>query len=370
MLGWTGIGRYTRRLVEELADVDPALDLLLVTGPAGVAGWRPPTSVRVAATTTARPHRPREQLVLPSLLRRLQPDLVHFPHLSVPVAYRHPFVLTVHDLTLLRYPARPGRSPLTSARRVVKQQAGRATLRQALAHAAIVLTPSHHTAQDVVATFGVDPAKVVAVPNGIDPPAPATDPVPGLDPHRPFAVYVGNCHPHKNVGLAIEAVARLARDGTDLRLVIAGPDGAWTDHLRHQTAQRRLADRVVFTGPVSDTQLTWLYRHAALLVQPSLAEGFGFTGLEAMAHGLPVVAARSSCLPEIYGDAASWFAPHDPAGAAAAMAAVLGGPERRRRLVAAGLTQARRYSWRATAEAVLARYREAVGAGMRRGAAA
>jgi len=366
MLGWTGIGRYTRRLIDELVVVDPELELVLLVGPAGTGDWRPPDGAAAQVRTSARPHRPREQVALPLLLRRQRPDLVHFPHFSVPVAYRGPFVVTVHDLTLLRYPARPGRSPATVARRHVKQRVGRATMGWAVRHAAVVLTPSQHTADDVVDTFGVDPAKVVAVPNGVDPPSAEPVAVPAVDPQRPFVLYVGNCHPHKNVGVVVDAVARLAASGrADLRLVLAGPGGPWTDRLCRQVRDRGLDERVQWTGPVSDAQLAWLYRHASVLVQPSLAEGFGFTGLEAMASGLPVVAARSSCLPEVYGDAACWFDPTDANDLADRLVTLLGDPARRGALVAAGAAQAARYRWRTTAETVAACYRQAARAASR-----
>lgn len=365
MLGWTGIGRYTRRLLEELPAAADDVELVLLVHPADHPQLPAALAARVTTVAVAaRPHRPAEQTALPRVLGRLHADLVHFPHFSVPLAYRGRFVVTVHDLTLLRYPARPGHDPATEARRVVKQRVGRLTMRWAVQHAARVITPSRFTADDLQTTFGVPDERIVVVPNGVDaPPAPDADvrPVPGVPAGRPFVLYVGNCHPHKRVAVAVEAVARLADGGhPDVRLVVTGPGGPWTDRLLDDLRGGGRDHLVHHTGVVTDAELAWLYDRAAVLVQPSEAEGFGLTGLEAMAHGLPVVAARASCLPEVYGDAAAWFAPGDAADLASRLAAVLDDPTQCQRLVDAGRRRAARFTWHTTAAATLAVYRQAM----------
>lgn len=379
MLGWTGIGRYTRRLLQELAAIDRTDEFVVTVRRADLATWEPPGPNVTPVVADLRPHRVREQLAMPVILRRLRPDLVHFPHYNVAVGHRGPFVVSVQDLTMLRFPSRPGASPAVRLNAVVKHAVGTSTVRWATSHARLVLTPSRFVAGDLARTFGLPAARTVPIHLGVDPPdaagpaasaaagrsgdgtdlwlGDATSQVPGVPPGAPFLLHVGNMFPHKNLPVAVAAIERLA--GDNVHLVLTGADDPWCARLRAAVDGSPARHRVVFTGPVSDTQLGWLYRHAALLVLPSLSEGFGLTGLEAMVHGLPVLAARSSCLPEVYGDAAAYFDPGDPAELAEAAATLLGDQSRRQRLADAGRHHASRFSWRATAEATLACYRAA-----------
>jgi len=111
---------------------------------------------------------------------------------------------------------------------------------------------------------------------------------------------------------------------------------------------------------VSEGELRWLYEHCAAYVFPSLSEGFGLPGLEAMQHGAPVVSSNATCLPEVYGDAAHYFDPLDVQAMADAINEVITDKDLRARLIAAGHTQAATYSWKRMAEQTLAVYKTAL----------
>lgn len=149
----------------------------------------------------------------------------------------------------------------------------------------------------------------------------------------PYVVYTGNLYPHKNIPLLIRAV-ELAK--IDLEVVCT-----------RSVFEKRLpvSARVQYLGRLTDEQLVNLYRGAVAFVFPSLIEGFGLPGLEAMAAGLPVIAARASCLPEIYGDAALFFDPHDPVDLADKIRALLIDKKLRQSLIAKGQQQVKKYSW-------------------------
>jgi glycosyltransferase involved in cell wall biosynthesis len=168
----------------------------------------------------------------------------------------------------------------------------------------------------------------------------------------PFFLYVGSAYPYKNLARLIEAFALV--DGR-YRLVLAGDQEDFGAALKE-----RASERVVFTGPVSEPELAALYAGALAYAFVSLSEGFGLPGLEAMAAGVPVVAARAASLPEVYGDAALYCDPHDVGSIASALSEVAENEGLRAGLAALGRRKAAEFSWTRTAEQTLAVYCEAL----------
>jgi glycosyltransferase involved in cell wall biosynthesis len=166
--------------------------------------------------------------------------------------------------------------------------------------------------------------------------------------------------PHKNLGRLIDAFVVLQKTYPELVLVLAGKKDA--NYARHEERVRREGIyNVVFTGFVSEGQLRWLYENCAVYVFPSLSEGFGLPGLEAMVHGAPVVSSNATCLPEVYGEAAHYFDPLDTSDMAAKIGEVLYDEALRSNLIKKGKEQAAKYSWRRTAEQTLEVYEKALG---------
>jgi len=151
---------------------------------------------------------------------------------------------------------------------------------------------------------------------------------------KPFLVYTGNLYPHKNVGVLIKAAEKLK---INVAIVCA-----------RSIFEKRLpvSPYAHFLGRLSDGELAELHHEASAFIFPSLIEGFGLPGLEAMAVGLPVIAARASCLPEIYGDAALYFDPYSADDLVAKIQLLLSDEKLRSSLIAKGLKQAKKYSWR------------------------
>jgi glycosyltransferase involved in cell wall biosynthesis len=140
-----------------------------------------------------------------------------------------------------------------------------------------------------------------------------------------------------------------------LKLVLAGKSDPNYKRIKQSVSDRDIKN-VIFTGFISEGSLRWLYEHCAAYIFPSLSEGFGLPGLEAMVHGAPVVSSRATCLPEVYGDAAHYFNPLDVDDIVKAVNDVLTDEKLRQRLIAAGLVQAKKYSWQRMAEQTLAVY--------------
>lgn len=155
---------------------------------------------------------------------------------------------------------------------------------------------------------------------------------------KEYLIYVGNLYPHKNIPILISAAEQLK---IELHIVCA----------RTVFADRLPKSKYVhFLGQLSDQQLIKQYQEALAFVFPSLIEGFGLPGLEAMSLGCPVIAARASCLPEIYGDAALYFDPYSVDDLVAKIQLLLSDEKLRSTLIAKGLKQAKKYSWRKMAQ--------------------
>jgi glycosyltransferase involved in cell wall biosynthesis len=268
-------------------------------------------------------------------VRRAGADVLHCPMpLAPPLAHSTPTVVTVNDAIAWDHPEWLTREHALHARLV---------LAPALRRAAVVVVPSAHTRERLVARVrGLDPAAVAVTPYGIGAqftPGPAAD-------VEPFLLAVGTLQPRKNLETALRAFEQLVADGLEHRLTIAGGRG-WRDAtLLERIAASPAAARIDRVGHITDAELLTLYRSAACLLYPSRAEGFGFPPLEAMACGTPAVAARAGSLPEVVGNAAPLVEPDDAAALASAVAGVIADPAPWRER---GLAQASRFSWAACA---------------------
>jgi glycosyltransferase involved in cell wall biosynthesis len=243
--------------------------------------------------------------------------------------------VTVHDLQHETYPEFFSLAEL-AYRRVL--------YRRAVTSSRIVIAISEHARETLIATYGLDPARVVAIPLGID----QNRLRPGDEPRLPFLLYPANPWPHKNHVRLYEAFALLRHVRPDLRLVLTGSG--------HVAAS--LPVGVETRGRVPDDELISLYRTASALVFPSLYEGFGLPPLEAMACGCPVTVSRATSLPEVCGDAAEYFDPLSPEDIARAIAAVLDDPDA---YVQRGLARARLFTWEGTARSHEDVYRRLAG---------
>ncbi len=280
-----------------------------------------PQRLLAMAAATARPG---------PLRRRLRgADVVHYP-LTLRIPPLAPSVVTLHDLQHLDLPDLFPRSEL-----LFRKLAWHRSVRTADR----VIVPSEFVRERAVATLGLDPARIDVVPLGLDHAALG----PGGAEREPFLLYPARRWRHKNHERLFEAFALVRRERPELRLVLTG-GGDFSSVPEGVDARGHLP----WAGVVD------LMQRASALVFPSLYEGFGQPPLEAMACGCPVASSNAGALPEVVGDAALLFDPHDPAAIAKGVLDLLADPapwsER-------GLARARHFSWDATARATDAVYR-------------
>jgi len=341
-----GIGRLTRELFTALFELDDVnyYSLLFARSPASDLS-SVPAQPNLYLTRLPLPERwqtvlwQRLRLPLWADLLAGGVDVFHAPDFVLAPVRSARTVLTVHDLT---FEIRP-ECAVPSLRRYLRRAVPRSV------HAADrVLADSRATADDLVRLYRVPAAKLEVVYSAASErfrPLAAGEAerlLAGLEIPRPFILTAGTLQPRKNIARLIDAFESL-----DLphHLVIVGARG-W---LYEGVLEKLSAPRVVAPGYVSDEQLAALYNLAELFVCPSLYEGFGLPALEAMSCGTPVAVSNVSSLPEVTGSAALTFDPEDTTAIAGAVRRLAAEPAMRAELSAAGLEQAKRFSWRSSA---------------------
>lgn len=347
----TSSGRYVERLLHYLQIVDTVNRYTVLLKPSDIDGWVPSSANFVKQATPYKEFSWGEQLGFRGQISALRADLVHFPFAQQPIWYSGPVVTTVQDLTTLRFD-NPDKNPLVFR---IKQRVYSYVIKRAARKSSRVIVPTQFVKDDLVKFSGVDPAKVSVTLEAAEPIMAAAEVVHGLH-GKQFIMYVGRPTPHKNLERLIAAFSSLRAQHPDLLLVLAGKIDA-----NYRSLGAKVPAGVVFTDFVSEGQLRWLYENCSAYVFPSLSEGFGLPGLEAMVHGAPVVSSNATCLPEVYGSAAHYFDPLNVQAMADAINEVLTDKNLRKSLIEAGHIQSAKYSWRRMAEETLEVYREALG---------
>jgi len=342
MIENAGIGRFLKQLLVGLTR-DERFRVTLVGRPERLGAYA--NDRQVAIVSCAAPlYSLREQIELPVRIPRC--DLLYVPHYVIPLLYRGPLVAAVNDLIHLE---RRDFAPSRAA-----QWYARAMITVAVRRARRVVTLSSYSRDRLVALTGAPKERFEVVYPSVD--AHFFQPV---DPrHRaeiraryglqaPYFLFVGSAKPHKNLATLIRAFDLVRRRGSGYDLAIVGQFSGIRSNIELLTqlvAERSLHAWVRFLGPIPDEHLAAVYGAAELFVFPSLAEGFGLPPLEAMACGTPVLAARSTAVPEVCADAAEYYdSAEDPEALAEAMLSLSRDAERRARLRALGKQRARQF---------------------------
>jgi glycosyltransferase involved in cell wall biosynthesis len=360
-LGDFGIGTYIRNLVQALARLDKESRYTLVTLPKDaqeLAGLG-------SNFRTAEYSRPDTDVIqnaaFPFFLRGLHPDLVHIPLNSVPYWLQRPYVVTIHDMSSLLYPARG------DVRGAMHQE----RYRRGAARAERIIAVSHSTRRDIESFMHIPTERIRTIYSAPDPSF-AQEPDTSQDQQilqrysiqPPFILYAGTIRPQKNVPRLVEAFAVIRSElenhplFSQLKLVIIGDELSRYPAVRRAVVATRVEPFVRFLGFVPLDTLKVFYRAATIFAFPSLHEGFGLAPLEAMACGTPVVASDVPALVEAVGDAAELVTPDNLFDVARGLRAVLLDESRRRELSRIGRARAQKFDWDDTGRSVLDVYRE------------
>ncbi len=394
----SGNGRYLRNLVKSLIQIDQENEYFLLLlkkdfGDKLLSGSRVKSGMTSVGDKEANFHKIladfkwyglKEQFELPKLLRKINPDLVHFPHFNVPIFYQGKFVVTIHDLIHQHFSMARAtlHNPLTHR---IKQFGYKQTFRSATHDSARILTPSEFVKKQLMSEWNVPEKKIVVTPEGVDEDierianrkSEKNEKVilNRLGIMKPYIFYIGNAHPHKNVETLIRAFRDLkisvipgAAGNQDednksgsriekLQLVLAGKETYFWKRLKNEF---KGVEGIIFTGQITDEEMVAVYKNAEAFVMPSFEEGFGLPILEAFVSGCPVVVSKQASLPEVGGDAAIYFDPRNIEDLKIKLLKVLTDVRQREKMIKKGFIQAKKFSWQKMAEETLQVYKQSM----------
>ncbi len=348
-----GLGRYLNNLISELSKIDPKneyvlllrkkyFDLLKLPG-----NWK-----KVLADF--RHYSFKEQIILSGLIKKENPDLVHFPHFNVPISYKGKYVVTIHDL-LMHTQKGPLATTLSAPFYFVKRSGYKLVFNAAVKNSAAIIVPSLAIKNELEKGYKEISEKIYVTHEGVDEKISGTGII-KID--SPYFVYVGNAYPHKNLKRLIQATILLNVNRSEkIILVIASARNVFTSRLEKMVSELKAKDVVRLLGFVPDNQLGSLYKNSLGFVFPSLSEGFGLPGLEAMSAGTLVLASGIPIFKEIYDKHAIYFNQLDFSSIEKSMRNVIEMEEsNRKNLIIEGQKFAKRYSWAKMAKETLKIY--------------
>jgi glycosyltransferase involved in cell wall biosynthesis len=358
-----GLGRYTQKLIEYLFKLDQANEYVVFIQREALPYFEnvPPNIEVVLAPYHW--YSLAEQVLLPIKLYQYKLDFVHFPHFNVPLLYRKPFVVTIHDLIISRFPTERA-TTLGPIMYKFKQLAYNLVIHHAAKFAQRIITVSNYSKQDIIDFFKIEPNKIDVTYEAVDGfkgRILSEAEVPTLL-HRygittPYLLYVGNAYPHKNLETLLQVVYQLKKQKRlFFKLVLVGQEDYFYARIQQQAWALDLDKDVVFPGFVPDRDLPHIYQAALAYIFPSKYEGFGLPPLEAMYYNVPVLSSNTSCLPEILGSAALYFDFQDVNGIIKQIFRLQEESELRQQLILAGYQQVQQYSWEHMAKQTLSIY--------------
>jgi len=352
----TGVGRYIRNLVQELQTIDKKNEYILFVRKADYEKVKFQISnfkfqIKIA---DIRWHTIDEQLKLPKILDKENLDLVHFPYFSVPVGYKRPFVMTIHDLIINHFPTgKASKLPLYLYQ--LKRAGYNYVVKKAVERAQKIIVPLNAVRDDMTTTLGVREEKIAVTYEGFDEKIISEDKL-TVDSTKYF-LYVGNAYPHKNIDRMIKAFSIFkSLQNEDIKLLLIGKDDYFYKKLDEKIDKENYSG-IVIKNNVKDKELANYYQNALGLIAPSLMEGFGLPVLEAMTSSCLVLASDIPSFREVCVDAAIYFDPYSIADIKEKMDVVYNIDKKtQQKLLRKGLDRSIEFSWKKMAEQTLKVY--------------
>lgn len=341
-----GIGRYVEELAKYLALVDSENEYFLICTENSKLQMLNSKFKKI--TVLSNYYSWAEQTRFVGELNKLKLDLMHFTNFNYPILYRGKFVVTIHDLIHHQFPGQ-------KKSRFFHRLAYRHVIKTAVKRASRVIAVSNATKAEILKIFRVPPERIKVVYEGIDPIFFERHP-----PARsePYLLFVGVWRQYKNLPRLAAAFDILKERHVDLKLVLAGKIDLFYPEIKTAVFSAKHTRDIRVAGFVPDEELPVLIGGAAVLVLPSLVEGFGLPGIEAQAAGVPVAASDIPVLREVLGAGAEYFDPKSARDMADKIDSILANSRKKEPLIRQGKENAKKYDWQKTAAATLQVYQE------------
>ena len=375
-----GFGRFTRELLEAILEIDEANEYIFFINADTEDGDSIPSRVEkivveteVSAIKAASSEGRRSLKDLWAMSRavfRHKTDVFFFPavYSYFPIFNRTKILLTIHDVIADHHPELVFPNKKLHFFWKLKQNA-------AIRQADLILTVSGYSKQQIGEFFNLPNASLRVINEAarpifrrleFDEESKKMLARYDLKHGEKFLLYVGGISPHKNLNTLITAFEQISRNQPEVKLVLIGdykddPFLSAYPSLKKQIAELNLESKVIFTGYVSDEDLVRFYNACALLVFPSLEEGFGLPAMEAMACGTAVAASNCGSLPEVLGNAGGYFNPRDSQNMARTIEGILSDDALRNSMKEIGFFRAEQFQWKKAAEDTLVIFNELAG---------
>lgn len=336
-----GLGRYLINLVEELGKLDKKNEYVLLLRKKYFVSLTLPANWKKVLANLQH-YSFSEQIFLPGIITKEKPDIVHFPHFNVPVSYKGKFVVTIHDMLMHDF-AGLSASTLPWPLYFLKQSVYKFVFRRAVLASSRIIVPSYAVKEGLEKYYDLPDSKIEMIYEGFD--NKITQNETKID--NSYFVYAGNAYPHKNLTRLVEAVVMLNKSSTQkIMLMIASARNVFVKRLEKTIKKLKAGEYVKLLGFVPDAELGSLYKNSLGFVFPSLSEGFGLPGLEAMSIGTLLLASEIPVFKEIYGKNAIYFNPFDFSSIEKTMENVIEmDPDERKNRTEEGQKFSKRYSW-------------------------
>jgi len=271
-----------------------------------------------------------EQIIIPNIISKEKPDIVHFPHFNIPVLTKEKFVITIHDMTMHHQGINATKLPLPLY--LIKKIPYKFVFENAIKRSENIITPSKSVKKEIVKYYGVKPDKIVVCYEGIDDYSGTNNNTfvekKILEKYQlknnNYFFYVGNAYPHKNLEVVVQAISIINKNNHTKHLfAIAGSSNFFMQRLGKKIKKYGASKYVKLLGFVPEQDLGVLYKNSISFIYPSLSEGFGLQGLEAIANGTVLLASDIDIFREVYGSHAFYFNPRDVVSLSSAMVSVL-----------------------------------------------
>lgn len=347
-------GRPVARLLEHLQEIDNEHRYTILLEKSD--DWKPQNkNFSVAYTRFGQfSFNLLNQLFFAWQLYKLKADLIYFTLTpQQPIFYFGKQATLTHDLVMFKF-AKAGRLPKWLHK--LRMQGYRFLMWQSHRKASHVVVPTEFVNDDVCKRYLFVNRKITTMYESSEPILPGNATEPKNNPGE-FIMYTGSAFPHKNLERLITAFGLLKEQHPLLSLVLVGKREYHSKTLQRWAKKQPHYDDIIFTGFIPDEELKWYYQNAKAYIFPSLNEGFGLPGLEAMVHGCPVVSSDASCLPEVNGDAAHYFNPLDIQDMVHKIDEVISNESLRKKLITKGYENTKRFSWKRFATQHLAMFK-------------